>query len=270
MLIRPGNKIWTMGCEIRTVNLNGKNTLQTGDTIEEWDTSTQKVTRLVSLFDLLDPVKDRGEDSDVTSGFLWEGSQDQYAGLTHDWTHANSLTILADGKIMMSVRHLNQVIAIKPDFSGIAWRLGGPESDFTFPNPADQFFHQHYVRMLPNDHILLFDNGNLRPDDQGGRYSRALELELDFNTMQARKVWEYRNKPDLYSSAVGSVNRLENDDTVLLYGIPTVANPGIMTLVEADKDGKAVATTKISSPGKTVQYRAVPLNTINGETKSQP
>jgi len=30
MLIRPDNKAWTIGAEIRTVNINGKDTLQTG------------------------------------------------------------------------------------------------------------------------------------------------------------------------------------------------------------------------------------------------
>jgi hypothetical protein len=55
----------------------------------------------------------------------------------------------------------------------------------------------------------------------------------------------------------------------MIFGIATVANPGILTLVEADQEGKAVATTLLSSPGKTVQYRAIPIDTINGETKSQ-
>jgi hypothetical protein len=265
ILLMPDNKVWTLGCEIRSVNINGNNTLQVGDTIEEWDTSTGTVTRLVSLFDLLDPVKDRAADSNITTGFLWWGSQNQYEDLVQDWTHANSISILPDGNILVSIRHLNQIIAIKPDFSGIAWRLGGPESDFTFPNPSDQFYHQHYAQMLPNGHILLFDNGNLRPDNEGGRYSRALELELNFNTMQASKVWEYRNTPDLYSSAVGSTVRLENGNTVIIYGVPTVDNPGIFTLVEADKAGKAVAITTMSSPGKTIQYRAIPIDTINGE-----
>jgi hypothetical protein len=91
--------------------------------------------------------------------------------MAQDWTHANSVSILPDGNIMVSIRHLNQIIAIKPDFSGTAWRLGGPGSDFTFPNQADQFYHQHFAHMLPNGHVLLFDNGNFRPDDQGGGYS---------------------------------------------------------------------------------------------------
>jgi hypothetical protein len=242
--------------------------MQTGGTIEQWDMNKGTVTRLVSLFDILDPVTDRTADSDLTSGFFWQGNNNQYAGQTEDWTHSNSLDVLPNGDILMSNRHLNQVIAIKPDFSGIDWKLGGVGSDFTFPNPSDQFYHQHFVKVLPNGDILLFDNGNTRPTDQGGEYSRAEELKLDFNTMQATKVWEYRNVPDIYSSAVGSVVRLNNGDTVVDFGVdPVNENPSIFTVVEADANGNPVATTTISSPGKDDQYRAIPIDSLNGETK---
>ena len=40
--------------------------------------------------------------------------------------------------------------------------------------------------MLPNGHVLLFDNGNFKPEEEGGQYSRA--LELGFDTMEGRKV----------------------------------------------------------------------------------
>jgi hypothetical protein len=211
---------------------------------------------------------DRGVDSDVTGGFFWAGSQNQYAGEAEDWTHSNSLDVLPNGDILMSNRHLNQIIAIKPDFSGVDWKLGGPGSDFTFPNLSDQFYHQHYAKMLPNGNILLFDNGNLRPDDQGGQYSRAEELKLNFDTMEATKVWEYRNMPDLYSSAVGSVVRLNNGNTIVDFGVDTVnEDPSIFTVVEADPDGNPVAITTISSPGKGDQYRAIPIGSLNGETK---
>jgi hypothetical protein len=268
MLIRPGNKVWTIGAEIRTVNINGKDTLLTGGTIEEWDLTKGTVTRLVSLFDLLDPATDFGVDSATTGGFFWVGNQNQYAGEAEDWTHTNSLDVLPNGDILVSNRHLNQIIAIKPDFSGIDWKLGGTGSDFTFPNPSDQFYHQHYVNMLPNGDILLFDNGNLRPADQGGQYSRAEELKLDFSTMQATKVWGYRNVPDIFSSAVGSVVRMSNGNTVVDFGIdPVNEDPSIFTVAEADPAGNPVAITTISSPGKGDQYRAIPISSLNGETE---
>ena len=267
MLVRPDNKVWTIGAEIRSVNINGDSTLQTGGTIEEWDKAKGTVTRLVSMFDLLDPVNDRGVDSNTTGGFFWVGCQNQYMGEAEDWTHTNSLDVLPNGDILVSNRYLDQVIAVKPDFSGVDWKLGGIGSSFTFPNPDDKFYHQHYVRMLPNGNILLFDNGDTRPADQGGEYSRALELKLDFQTMQATKVWEYRNVPDIYSSAVGSVIRLNNGDTVVDFGIdPVNEDPSIFRVVEADPNGNPVAVTTISSPGKGDQYRAIPVSSINGES----
>jgi hypothetical protein len=268
MLLRPNSKVWTIGADIRPVNINGKDILQTGGTIEEWDINKGTVTRLVNLFDILDAAIDRAQDSDLTTGFFWQGSQNQYAGQAEDWTHSNSLDFLPNGDILMSNRHVDQLIAIKPDFSGVDWKLGGPGSDFTFPNPSDQFYHQHYANMLANGDILLFDNGNLRPDGQGGQYSRAEELKLDFSTMQAVKVWEYRNTPDLFSSAVGSVVRLANGNTVVDFGVDsTDDNPGIFTVVEAGPSGNAVAVTRISSPGKGDQYRAIPTDSLNGEMK---
>jgi hypothetical protein len=266
MILRPDNKVWTLGSEIRSVNINGKNTLQTGSTIEEWDITKGAVTRLASLFNLLDPVKERTSDSNTTAGFFWRGAQDQFSGKTEDWDHSNSISISPDGTILLSHRHLDQITALKPDFSGVAWKLGGPDSDFTFPNPADKFYHQHYAHMLPNGNILLFDNGNLRPEAEGGQYSRALELELDFDTMQARKVWEYRSQPDLYAAAVGSAVRLPNGNTLVDFGYDDVNKSPVFTLVEADAKGNAVAITRINSEGKTIQYRAIPINSINGET----
>jgi hypothetical protein len=268
MLLRPGNIVWTIGADIRSVDINGQEVLQTGGTIEQWDITTGKVTRLVSLFDILDPATDRTDESNTTTGFFWQGNENQYAGETEDWTHTNSLDVLPNGDILVSNRYLNQVIAIKPDFSGVDWKLGGVGSDFTFPNPSDQFYGQHDVKVLPNGDILLFDNGLSRPDDQGGQYSRAEELHLDFTMMTATKVWEYRNTPDIFSSAVGSAVRLNDGDTVVDFGVdPVNETPSIFTVVEADSSGNPVAVTTISSPGKGDQYRAIPIDSLNGETE---
>jgi len=85
--------------------------------------------------------------------------------------------------------------------------------------------------------------------------------------MEARKVWEYRHQPDLFSGAVCSAVRLENGNTVVDFGYDDVNDSGIYTLVEADPEGNAVSVIEISSPGKTIQYRAYPVDSINGETR---
>ena len=86
--------------------------------------------------------------------------------------------------------------------------------------------------------------------------------------MTATKVWEYRNTPDIFSSAVGSAVRLSDGDTVADFGVdPVNETPSIFTVVEADPNGNPVAIITISSPGKGDQYRAIPVDSLDGETE---
>jgi len=235
--------------------------LQVSDTIAAWYQETGDSRVLLDLYDFI-PVTDRTSSSDTSSG--WRGCPEQEG--PRNWTHTNSLSRGPRGNAVISIRHLNQVVSIAPDFKSLEWRLGGPGSDFTFPDPRDQFYHQHSAKLLPNGHLLLFDNGNTRPAAEGGLYSRALELALDVERRQARKVWEYRFRPDLFAECCGNVTRLDNGNTVMVFGRDLVNH--IFTLVEADPRGETVSVVRIASRGQTNQYRAYPLASINGE--SQP
>jgi hypothetical protein len=181
----------------------------------------------------------------------------------------------------MSLRHLDRVIAISPQLDRISWRIGRFGSDFSFPNATDRFYHQHYARMLENGNLLLLDNGNGRPAAEGGLYSRALELALDWDSMTATKVWEYRHQIDTnsgvpvykYADKVGTAHRLKNGNTLVLFGADidpaTLAgrNPQTFTLVEADANQEAgtVAVLGIQIPGNAPIYRALPVETLFGE-----
>jgi hypothetical protein len=174
------------------------------------------------------------------------------------------------------------VVAISPQLGRIAWRIGRFKSDFTFPNPSDRFYHEHYVRMLENGNLLLFDNGNGRPAAEGGLYTRALELALDWNSMTAAKVWEYRHQVGTsggtpvykYSDRVGAAQRLENGNTIVWFGAdidPTTLapkSPQTYTLVEADSSPEAGAIAVLDvkiPPGTGFPYRALPVETLFGE-----
>ena len=184
--------------------------------------------------------------------------------------------------ILLSVRYLDTVVAISPQLERIAWRIGRFKSDFTFPNPSDRFYHEHYVRMLENGNLLLFDNGNGRPAAEGGLYTRALELALDWNSMTATKVWEYRHQVGAsggapvykYSDRVGAAQRLENGNTIVWFGAdinPTTLapkSPQTYTLVEADASPEAGAVAVLDvqiPPGTGFPYRALPVETLFGE-----
>jgi hypothetical protein len=236
-------------------------------------------------FQFLDPLTERTESSDSdrvinsnqVSPFPCAGASLQI----EEWMHANSLQVAPTGVIVMSVRHLDTVIAISPQFDRIVWRIGRFGSNFTFPNPNDKFYHEHYVRMLENGNLLLFDNGDGRPASEGGQYSRALELALDWNSMTATKVWEYRHQVGSsngvpvykYADKVGAAQRLENGNTIVWFGADTdpvtltQKTPTTYTLVEADAspEANALAVLNVQIPGNSPVYRALPVTTLFGE-----
>lgn len=259
--------------------------LQLATTIRRWDPWTGKDTVVWDPFDFLDPLTERTDqtNSDPTinsnsrSPMPCAGNSLQ----VEEWTHSNSLQVAPTGEIIHSVRHLDTVLAISPQFDAISWRLGRFHSDFNFPNPSDRFYHQHYPRVLENGNVLLFDNGNGRPASEGGFYSRGLELALDWNSMTATKVWEYRHSIQnadgsaayKYSDAVGMAERLDNGNTLVLFGrdfdpvTMSARSPQTFTLVEADANSEAGALGALDMqlPGEPIVYRAVPLKTIFGE-----
>ena len=183
-----------------------------------------------------------------------------------DWSHGNSLNEASDGTVIISLRHLDQIISIDEDFQSINWRLGGPGSDFGFSDQKDRFYHQHAASLLPNGNVLLFDNGNGRPISEGGEYSRALELRLDFNSMVATKSWEFRNEPDIFSDCCSIVHRLGNGNSLILFGInssPVCCRS--FNIIETNPGGEIVWSVDHRAPGKFSQYRIYPSDSIMGE-----
>jgi len=132
--------------------------------------------------------------------------------------HINSVEMLSDGNLLISCRHMDEIIKINKQTGEIIWRMGGSKSrnnQFTFVNDTiDNFFgfsHQHDPRELPNGNILLFDNGNLRRNP----FSRAVEYSIDEANRRVTKVWEYRGHNNIISDAGGSVQRLPNGNTLI-------------------------------------------------------
>ena len=199
-------------------------------------------------------------------------------GKEADWLHLNSLSVGAGGNLLLTARNRNQIIALSPDFRRVEWQLGGPDSDYEFPNPGDRFYGPHTATQLPNGHILLFDNGLGRPASEGGAYSRALELRLDAATGTAVKVWEYRHSPDLYAQSVSNAFRLSNGHILVNFGINS-ARPrrfAPLTFLEVNRPGDEVFRVETFDLGPTGEnfarrYRAsAGLTSIMGETMLRP
>ena len=260
--------------------------LQLGAVIRRWNPLAGTDDVVWDAFHFLDPLDERTEaaSSDPTANSSSRGLM-PCAGaslLAEDWMHANSLQVTPAGMILMSIRHLDTVIAISPQLDRIAWRIGRFGNDFAFPDPSDKFYHQHFARMLDNGNLLLIDNGNGRPADEGGQYTRALELALDWELMTATKVWEYRHQIDRrsdlplykYADKVGSAERLENGNTLVLFGadidletqLPRL--PQTFTLVEANSSSETspIAVLDMQIPGSFPIYRALRVDTLFGES----
>jgi len=135
-----------------------------------------------------------------------------------DFTHPNAIAETSDGNIYLSNRNLDEVTKINKETGEIIWRMGGSyceNNEFTFINDdiGDDFgfSHQHSIAILENGNLLLFDNGNMRPDF----YSRAVEYEIDEAHKTAIKVWEYRHIPDTQTASMGNCQRLPNGNTLI-------------------------------------------------------
>jgi hypothetical protein len=133
-----------------------------------------------------------------------------------DFDHPNSLALDTDGNYIVSWRHLAQVMKIDAETGEVIWRVGGARGEFTFLNdPLGGFSAQHSARLLPNGNLLLYDNGTRHQPPE----SRAVEYALDTITKTAALVWEFRHVPPIYTSAVGMVQRLQNGNTLVGYGL---------------------------------------------------
>ena len=241
---------------------------QEGDTLGIWDPVRGSNEIVWNIFDHISPSDRTSPDSDSTlpEQFMWGGCNRDHA--VQDWSHGNSIHINADGTVLVSLRHLDQIVKLSSDFEEVLWRLGGPGGQFEFPQKSDRFYHQHSAAELPNGNIILFDNGNNRPAVEGGEYSRALELQLDMSDQTVRKVWEYRQSPDLFADCCSNVVRLDNGHSLLVFGM----SEGdvccrTFTIVEVDDSGEVTWHVEHMSEGKFSQYRVVPAKSIMNESE---
>jgi len=126
-----------------------------------------------------------------------------------DPLHTNSVDVLNEqtarfipdakpGNVLLSLKHLDMLAVLDLDSDTIVWTLRG------------SWRAQHDAKMLPNGHILLFDN-------QGGlmKYGKSRVLEIDPDT--GGIVWSFDGSDDapLESDIRGGVQRLRNGDTLI-------------------------------------------------------
>ncbi len=132
-----------------------------------------------------------------------------------DFDHPNSLDIDPNGDYIVSFANLWEIMKIDGVTGRTVWRLGGKNNQFGIVgDPLGGFSVQHDVRLLPDGHLLVYDNGYSHTPPQ----SRAVEYALDLGAMTATMVWEYRHNPSIFTPYVGSVQRYSNGTTLVGFG----------------------------------------------------
>lgn len=170
-----------------------------------------------------------------------------------DLLHPNGLAVDKEGNILVSIRHMSSIVKINRETGNVDWILGGKLNQFTFINEHEAnsptyFSYQHNIEILPNSNITLFDDGT----QHSPQYSRGVEYKLDEQLKTATMVWDYRHTPDIYTDAMGSVQRLPNGNTIIGWGIKT--GPGIPVFTEVHPDN--TTALEMFFPAGQFSYRA--------------
>jgi Arylsulfotransferase (ASST) len=213
--------------------------------------------------------------------FQWssDGLQDESVvpapsdGSLWDYAHMNSMQVLADGDVVASFRHLSAVLRIATvahdgfQPGDIVWRLGGRDRSFDFvDDPYDGPCAQHTASVLPNGHVLVFDDGSggisdsmcvdsAHPDGPfvDRTQSRVAEYALDPLAGTATLVWSYA-PPSWYTWFMGSAARLTNGNTLAGWAAETRA-----LATEVSPAGDLLWQLRLADPAPSpppISYRA--------------
>lgn len=147
------------------------------------------------------------------------------------YVHGNALDIANDGNILLSSRVMNEITKIDRNTGDIIWRLGGKNNQFTFINDPDIFCRQHHIQQIENGNITLYDNGTCHEP----QISKAKEYNLDVDNKTADLIWEYKHPKEMYCSTMGSVQRLDNGNTFITWGMIDNNDYPDITEVRPDK-----------------------------------
>ena len=117
------------------------------------------------------------------------------------WTHANGVAEMPDGNLVVSFRRISTVVMINRQTGSVSWRLGSPPLS-----------GQHAPAVLPDGHLLVFDNGPRRLD-LAFPFTRVIEVDPGTNSI----AWRFQEPIswNFFSPIMGNAQRLPNGNTFI-------------------------------------------------------
>ena len=225
--------------------------------------------------------------------FFWSTYDHLYLGdcgrsqFPANYAHLNSLQLVDGGDLVISLRNCSQVMRIDGTSGEVQWRLGeSNRSDAEWErlglqpplqiigDPYLDFCGQHSAKLMPNGHLLLYDNGwQCRPDPETGRrrrpdgkFSRVVEYALDPDRGTATFVRHHslHNSFSFFNAIQGVVVRMVNDSWLISWGLGTVQtdSPPDTTTTEYNlmtEQELLSLTIRRGSSGPLLETRAYPL-----------
>ena len=182
--------------------------------------------------------------------FFWNSHNHVYLGdcklsrFPANYAHLNSLQLVpGEGgeDLVISLHNCSQILRIDGTSGEVQWRLGSSyRSDAEWEDlglqpplkiigdPYVEFCAQHSPRLMPNGHLVLFDNGYQCPPDPAtglprrpvAEFSRVVEYALDLERGTATFVRHHslHHSFSFFNPFQGTVTALGNDTWVISWG----------------------------------------------------
>ena len=171
-------------------------------------------------------------------------------GSWFDPYHVNSISVGADGNLLVSMRNTSAVYDIDHQTGRVLWTLGGKDSSFAM-GPGTETYLQHDAVAQPDGTLTLFDNGGglpfLHPQ------SRAIQERLDLRTMTATLIGECDHSPSLRTVVEGGMQLLGDGDAMVGWGSEPYFS-------ECDPAGKQIFDAHFNEPIDSYRAYRFPWN----------
>ena len=193
-------------------------------------------------FDFADGhILDRIEQIDRDLQLTWSWSTaDHEDVLGEDYVGGNYVIVDEDdGVAYFNGRIVHRLFKIDRATGDVIWTLGDGGDFEPIPDePETWFLGTHAPSLLPDGHLLIYDNG--APGERD--YSRVVEYELDEANMTAELVWEYPGQladDEWFNNVWGDVDRLANGNTLITAG-SMLGNDSQSRIFEVTPEGDKV------------------------------